>query len=221
MAVKPKFILASRSSRRRELIQMFDLQIITAIPDVDENMYNTYESPNDLVLRLSMEKARSVHYDGIDADVVLGADTIVVLDNRVIGKPSDASDAINTLTKLEGRSHIVITGMTALNLKSNKYLSTVTTTKVLMRNYTSEEIELYVDSKLPMDKSGGYGIQDSPFNPVKSVDGCYYNVVGLPICEVKNLLDLLELQTSLKRNYEFLDKCHDCHLRQSKIGNTP
>ena len=70
MAVKPKFILASRSSRRRELIQMFDLQIITAIPDVDENMYNTYESPNDLVLRLSMEKVRSVHYDGIDADVV-------------------------------------------------------------------------------------------------------------------------------------------------------
>ena len=219
MTIKPKFVMASCSPRRRELIQMFDLQIIMAKPDLDENMYDTDESPHDLVLRLSMEKVNSVHYDDIDAAVILGADTIVVLDNRVIGKPSDVSDAINILNKLKGRSHLVMTGITALDLRSNKYLSTVTTTKVFMRNYTSEEMKLYADSKLPLDKSGGYGIQDSPFNPVKNVAGCYYNVVGLPICEVKNLLDLFELEASLKHNCRFLDKCHDCHLRQSKTGN--
>ena len=213
MATNLKLVMASCSPRRRELIQALDLQIIITEPNLVENMYGTGENPHDLVLRLSMEKVNSVQ-DDISGAIVLGADTVVVLGNNVIGKPSDVSDAMNMLHHLKGRTHLVMTGITALDLKSNKYRSTVTTTKVFMRNYTTKEMELYANSKLPLDKAGGYGIQDTPFNPAEAIEGCYFNVVGLPICEVINLLKLFRLDVHLRHGWEFSEKCHGCHLGQ-------
>jgi MAF protein len=120
-------------------------------------------------------------------DIVLGADTLVVFQARVLGKPSGASDAAGVLAMLRGRTHEVITGVAvdgALGRASGTRRTTVT-----FRHYSDVEIEGYVASRLPLDKAGSYGIQDVPFAPAAGVAGCYLNVVGLPLCLVTDLMD--------------------------------
>lgn len=176
-------ILASQSPRRIELMREagFDPRIIPA--DVDEAPHE-HEAPLALVERLARAKALAVA-DGHARpnEPVIAADTIVVIDDDILGKPHDAADAHSMLRRLSGRAHIVATGVCIA--RCGVCDSFVTTTEVLFYELTDEEIEAYVVSGEPMDKAGAYGIQGAGGRLlVKEIRGDFYNVVGLPIAEL-------------------------------------
>jgi MAF protein len=130
-------------------------------------------------LNVAVAKARAV--DGDAGEVVVAADTLVVIDDDVLGKPEDASEARQMLQRLRGHPHWVVTGV-ALKTFEGQEWGGVVSTEVVMRDYTDNEIDQYVARKEPFDKAGGYAVQDSRFRPVDHVAGCYLNVVGLPLC---------------------------------------
>lgn len=125
-------------------------------------------------------------------EVVVGADTLVVIDNEVLGKPSADDDARHMLTRLQGRAHYVLTGVSLVAAGST--WAGVVDTRVVMRDYTDAEIERYIGRGEPFDKAGGYAIQDHDFRPVERIEGCYLNVVGLPLCAVAAGLTTLGLE---------------------------
>jgi septum formation protein len=176
----PPLILASTSPRRRELIGRLGLTFHFASVDVDETP-RPDESPQDLVQRLSHAKCASgaTRYPGA---LIIAADTVVALDDAVLGKPRDAADAISMLERLRNRSHVVFTGL-AISRGEQELLQVATTT-VWMRNYTEAEIAGYVATGDPLDKAAAYAIQHPAFHPVERIESCYSNVMGLPICRV-------------------------------------
>jgi nucleoside triphosphate pyrophosphatase len=185
-----RVILASASPRRRELLTILGISFRIVAADVDEHT-QPGEVPTALVTRLAETKAltvarRAVAPSGLrhgtaqsdDASLVLAADTEVELDGAVLGKPPDGAAARAMLLALRGRAHRVLTGL-ALALGE---------TIVWMRTYTDDEIAAYIATGRPLDKAGAYGIQDAGFQPVARINGCYTNVVGLPLCEVRRAL---------------------------------
>ena len=137
---------------------------------------------------------------GTGQPVVLGADTVVVLDGAILGKPADDAEATAMLAALRGRSHRVLTGV-ALAVAGEIAWSGVVETTVWMRQYGADEVERYVRSGSPLDKAGAYGIQDTDFRPVERIDGCLTNVVGLPLCEVGRALLALDPERSRGRDW--------------------
>ena len=128
---------------------------------------------------------------GPSEDVVLAADTVVVLDGAILGKPVDAVEARSMLAALRGRAHRVLTGV-ALAVDGRIAWASVVETAVWMRQYGADEVERYVRSGSPFDKAGAYGIQDADFRPVERIDGCFANVVGLPLCQVGKALTAID-----------------------------
>jgi MAF protein len=179
--VKP-LILASSSPRRFDLLTAVGLTFTVARPDIDETPQRG-EAPADYVLRLSLQKAWAVGMAS-PGGVILSADTTVVDGDQILGKPDDAEHAAAMLRQLRNRVHVVHTGITLLDAGSGQSTSRLTTTRVTMRPYTDEEIAAYVASGDPIGKAGGYAIQHAGFHPVARLDGCYTNVVGLPLCTV-------------------------------------
>ncbi|WP_445937862.1 Maf family protein [Pseudomonas sp.] len=179
--------LASGSPRRRELLTQIAVPFLTQIAPIDENALPG-ESPISYVERLARAKARAglaALNDTVDA-VVLGADTAVVLDGRLLGKPADRDDALATLSALSGRTHQVLT---AVALVSRERLeSRVVTSQVTFRPFSQAEIEAYWASGEPQDKAGCYGIQGLAAVFVSQLHGSYSAVVGLPLCETAALL---------------------------------
>lgn len=180
MTKKRKIILASRSPRRQALLRQigFDIEIIESgvVEDGHEN-----SSPIDHVLVLSREKAEAVKSKGVRG-IIVGADTIVVYNEILLGKPKDKNDAVSMLTLLSGHTHKVYTGFTILDTESDRSLSDFEVTQVTFRNLSHQEILDYVESGSPLDKAGAYGIQDdygAVF--VEKIEGCFYNVVGFPL----------------------------------------
>jgi len=177
--VKP-IILASRSPRRIHLLHQIGLSFTVQESGVDEHIPDGI-APEEVVRRLSLEKASRVTerlHDGI----VIGADTIVVLDGKILGKPSSKGEAISMLSKLGGRTHTVFTGFAMIDVVSKKSYVDYEKTEVTFRRLSIEEIECYVESGSPMDKAGAYGIQDdygAVF--VERINGCFYTVVGFPL----------------------------------------
>ena len=141
-------------------------------------------------LSVAVAKARAV-----EGEIVVAADTLVVIDDEVLGKPDDATQARQTLQRLKARSHFVMSGV-ALRAADGREWGAVVSTEVAMRAYTDAEIDRYVARKEPFDKAGGYAIQDSLFRPVDHVEGCYLNVVGLPLCAVAAGLNALGTQVT-------------------------
>ena len=141
----------------------------------------------DLVQQVALAKAKSIA-DRRPEAYVIGADTIVVLDDHVLGKPKSPSDAGEMLHRLSGRSHTVMTGVAVIG-DDGESLTGCVSTSVVFRDLGDRQIADYVASGSPMDKAGGYGIQDGFFAPVSSYDECYLNVVGLPMCTTSELLD--------------------------------
>ncbi len=181
-------ILASSSPRRRELLRQIGLSFELARPDIDETPYPG-EPAAPYVERLSREKALAIVVDpAAPPALILSADTTVVLDGVIVGKPVDAADAVAMLRSLRGRGHLVHTGLSVRDTVSGDVSTALTTTEVFMRNYDDAEIEAYVASGEPFDKAGGYAVQDSTFHPVERLVGCYTNVMGLPLCAVYSLL---------------------------------
>ncbi|NMC16357.1 MAG: septum formation protein Maf [Chloroflexi bacterium] len=174
---KQDFVLASASPRRRELLGLFGLPFTCQSADIDESIL-VGEDPTVYVQRLAKEKNEAVQADAL----VLSADTIVAYNGSVMGKPSDAREAAEMLADLRGKDHRVYT---ALYLRNNgQALADCCQTSVSMRLYTQAEVDAYVASGDYQDKAGGYAIQHKGFHPVEGVDGCYANVMGLPLCHL-------------------------------------
>ncbi|MBT5252749.1 MAG: septum formation protein Maf [Chloroflexi bacterium] len=183
-----KLVLASGSPRRAEILSEsgFDLKIIPA--SVDEDAILTQGSDLVSAVRaLALAKASYVAGSNV-GEFVLGADTIVVFENEVFGKPESSEQACEMLNRLSGRQHKVVTGVAIVNPVGQSHTKFVSTS-VVFRNLEDDEISKYVSSDLSLDKAGGYGIQDSSFAPVASYDECYLNVVGLPMCATSDLLE--------------------------------
>lgn len=171
------------------------------------------EAPEEYVVRLSRAKADEVAASFQDA-IVLAADTAVVIDGAVLGKPLTASEATAMLHRLRGRPHTVMTGLTAVDVATGPRTSTVKRTAVTMRSYSNDEIAAYVASGEPFDKAGAYAVQDPWFRPAETVEGCYLNVVGLPMCVVSSLLEQIGADLRLKAEWSPPAECQDCPLRE-------
>ena len=176
-------ILASQSPRRAELLKKLNIPFTVRVADIDEAM-DPLVLPEDEVARVSYEKAMAVRRQA--GDVVIAADTIVVLDGQVLGKPENEADAAYTLSRLSGRPHQVMTGITVV--KDDLALTHTEITQVHFRPLSREEIRRYVASGDPMDKAGSYGIQNGAALFVSAIEGDYFNVMGLPVCRLWQML---------------------------------
>jgi septum formation protein len=178
--LSPALVLASRSPRRRDLLAALGLPFVVHVAAVDEAQAEG-ESPQALVRRLSLAKAAAVAVAHAAGTIVIGADTVVVLDGEILGKPRDAEDALQTLRALRNRSHSVCSAVAVLEVASERQALAVCESQVWMRDYGEAEIDVYVAGGDPMDKAGSYAIQHQGFAPVMRIEGCYTSVMGLPL----------------------------------------
>jgi MAF protein len=181
-----RLILASGSPRRRQLLSLMGIPFVVKAVGVDESqLYG--EPPTELVLRVSQTKALSVSEARPD-ELIVAADTVVVLGGEVLGKPRDPDEASSMLHRLRGRPHLVYSGVTVWHPASRKMVCQLGESSVWMRDYEDGEIDTYVESGDPMDKAGAYAIQHSGFDPASRVEGCWLNVMGLPLCHLRRAL---------------------------------
>jgi septum formation protein len=185
-----RIILASSSPRRKELLHNVGIKFEVVAPLSDESLLHN-ENPKDYALRLASEKAISVSQN-LDGDfLVIGADTIVVVGDEILGKPSDAEDARDMLSRISGREHHVLTAFSITQPKDKILHSEVVDTKVRVKTLEPQEIEGYIKTTEPMDKAGAYGIQGIGSFLIEGINGSYTNVVGLPLVEVLEALNKL------------------------------
>jgi len=178
-------ILASNSPRRRDLLRLAGIPFEAIASNVEERV-GPGESPEQYVRRLALEKAENVAGRVTPGAYVLGADTEVEVDGQVLGKPESPEDAARMMTLLSGRAHRVITGICLLGPATR--LQETVTTLVVFTPLTDSEIAEYAHSGEPMDKAGGYAIQGLAAKFVERIEGCYFNVMGLPVAAVYRLL---------------------------------
>lgn len=186
-------VLASASPRRAELLRNAGIPFVVEAAKIDESSRKN-EPPTEYARRLAAEKARAVAKKRPD-DFVLGADTIVVVDEQVLEKPRNAEDAGRMLKLLSGRSHLVITGVCLIDSNKVEDLRHETT-EVFFSPLSAADIRWYVETGEPMDKAGAYGIQGGASRWVEKIVGCYFNVVGLPVPLVWKMLKAGSFQTS-------------------------
>lgn len=180
-------ILASSSPRRRELLRAagFEFQVT---PSTVEEVVQPGESPLEFARRTARDKAMEVAGRAGRGDWVLGADTIVALNGQILGKPADSADAARMLRLLSGAEHEVITGVCLARPPASLIAIQSEVTRVTFRPLAEEEISAYIRSGEPMDKAGAYGVQGLASRFVTHIEGCYFNVVGLPISRVDRML---------------------------------
>jgi len=178
-------ILASSSPRRLELAGRVGLSVVVVPPEIDEDALPPLP-PDELVSELSRRKASQVAGQVAAQDIVIAADTVVVLDGLILGKPEDEEDARRMLSLLSGRTHEVYTGLTVA--RGGEYVTVHEVTKVTFRTLTGGEIDAYIRTGEPFDKAGAYGIQDMGALLVEGVSGDYFNVMGLPLCRLYQTL---------------------------------
>lgn len=194
------YYLASTSPRRKELLKKIISNFEIIPSNVNENLLQFWKedeikkllktSPQKLVMKLAEIKAKAVIYE-VDSGIIIGADTTVFFENNILGKPIDKREAKKMLKKLSGNMHIVITGITLLNIKRNKIVSELTSfdlTKVYFNNISENQIDEYIEKFRPFDKAGSYGIQDE-FPLVENIVGDYDNVMGFPVKKVQQMIE--------------------------------
>jgi MAF protein len=181
-----RLILASGSPRRRQLLSLLGIPFVIKAAGVDERQLDG-EPPTELVLRVSQAKALAVR-DVRPDELVVAADTVVVLDGDVLGKPADPEDANRMLRRLRGRPHAVYSGVSLWHPASKRMVLELGDSLVWMRDYTDPEIAAYVDSGDPLDKAGAYAIQHPEFAPATRVEGCWLSVMGFPLCHLGRAL---------------------------------
>jgi MAF protein len=186
MVEKQMIVLASSSPRRRELFSLLGLPFQAVDPQVDETSLEG-EKPKSIALRLALAKAQEAAMSHPEA-IIVAADTVVILGEKTLGKPRDGDEAIAILKALRGKKHRVISGVIVLDAATGVKTEEVAETQVWMRDYSREEIAQYIRRGEPFDKAGGYAIQDKKFRPVARVEGCYANVMGLPLCHLYRAL---------------------------------
>lgn len=198
MALKPAspvLILASASPRRQAFLRNLGLDFTVHTADIDETPLPG-ELPAALALRLASEKARRVaerraaatDETGNRPAIIIAADTVVAVDEHLLGKPSDAADARLMLATLRGRDHQVVSAVSLLDTAGGRQVSRINTTTVSMRLYSNQEIADYIQTGDPFDKAGAYAIQHPVFRPVSALNGCIAGVMGLPLADLRALL---------------------------------
>jgi len=180
--------LASASPRRRELMEQLGLKFTVVISNIDESARLGEDMPpGRLVEELSLRKATQVARE-IERGLVVGSDTVVVWRGRILGKPGDRQDALEMLKWLQGNDHMVYSGLAVLNAETGETHVSHEKTRVFFRAAGMDELERYVDSGEPSDKAGAYAIQGLGSVFVQGIEGCYFNVVGLPLARLAGVL---------------------------------
>ena len=185
-----KLILASASPRRAEILRSAGLQFTVLSSAVDETPMPS-EVPQDLVRRLALAKAELVAARALGPAIVIAADTVVVLEGAILGKPRTSEDARQMLEKLSGRTHSVMTGVALIRLPDAERREFIEATQVHFASVSNEEILKYLGSGEPFGKAGAYAIQGLGGRFIPRIDGCYFNVVGLPLARLWHELSLL------------------------------
>ncbi|NLY85041.1 MAG: septum formation protein Maf [Tissierellia bacterium] len=183
-----KIILASSSPRRIELLKKYNLNPVVVKAEIQEKTTEG-ERPEQIAMALAFEKASWVSNKFNNGEIIIGADTIVVFKDEILGKPKDEEDAFRMLKALSGNEHCVITGICVIKANTNLKVIDYESTLVKFRELTDEIILNYIHTKEPIDKAGAYGIQGFGEILVEKINGCYSNVVGLPIGKLDNILD--------------------------------
>ena len=181
-------VLASNSPRRRQLMALGGWTFTLIPAEVDESPL-AGEHPKDYVLRLAEAKSRAAAQHAPEDALVIAADTTVVDNREILGKPAGDKEAEAMLRRLRGRTHHVYTALAALRRRDGTLLTDWCRTEVPMRHYSDEEMQAYIASGDPLDKAGAYGIQHQGFRPVERLWGCYANVMGLPLCHLVRTLE--------------------------------
>jgi septum formation protein len=187
-----KLILASASPRRAEILTAAGIPFEVLASEVDESRLPG-ESPEQMVERLARTKAEAVvrSFSSFGPRIILGADTVVIGGEEILGKPGNAATARQMLLKLQGREHQVSTGFALLRAQDGKILSGYETTRVWISSMKDDEVDTYVATREPLDKAGAYAIQGIAGRYIPRIEGCYFNVVGLPLARVwQALVDL-------------------------------
>jgi len=183
---RKRIVLASGSPRRRDLVKMMGLKFELAVPEIREDLVPGAK-PSSLVVELALAKALSLIGKFPNA-AILGADTVVVLDGKILGKPRDRSDARAMLRTLSGRTHTVYTGLALVDVPTGLRETCCEKSLVTMKKINNEEIDRYLATGEPMDKAGSYGIQGFGAVFIKHIDGCFFNVMGLPVGRLYDML---------------------------------
>jgi len=186
-------ILASNSPRRKQLLGLGGWGFEIKPVEIDENPL-VGEQPKAYVRRLAASKARAAAGDAAPDDIIVAADTTVVDQGEILGKPSGPGEAEIMLRRLRGRRHQVYTALAVLRVADGKMLIDWCVTEVPMREYTDDELQAYLASGDPLDKAGAYAIQHREFHPVVHLEGCYANVVGLPLCHLVRTLHQMQIE---------------------------
>jgi len=206
----PTLILASSSPRRRELLSCFQFTFRISPVSINEDPLPG-EEPGQYVLRLAQTKGRAAAGAVRPGELVISADTTVADGVQILGKPSDEAEAVQMLAQLRNRVHQVYTALAVFDPQTGRLETSLAVSNVCMRDYSDDEIRAYVATRDPFDKAGGYAIQNEAFHPVAELEGCYSNVVGLPLCHLARLLQKfdLEAQPRLDRNC-MVDLPYEC-----------
>ena len=182
-----KIILASASPRRRELLSKIGLEFEVIPSNYDEKLSDDIFS-YEKIENLALNKAKDVAERTTEAAIIISADTVVVLDGKILGKPHSKQQAREMICALSGKTHEVITSIAMLNTKTDKTLIKSTSTKVTFREISPEEVEEYINSDEPYDKAGAYAAQGLAAIFIEKIDGCFNNVVGISVFEVNRML---------------------------------
>ena len=203
---------ATSSPRRKQILDMINLKFDFIAPIGEERTKMGQESIFDYVESLAIQKAKSIVSRVPSNSYVFGSDTVVFFEDRVIGKPNNKLDAVNTLKALASTSHSVITSICGYDICNDLLAVDSVETKIHMRDFNDIEIKSYVESGDPMDKAGSYAIQNDLFYPVEGIEGCYFSVVGLPVCAFLKILTQLNLESiiDVDRNQPDFIKCTKC-----------
>lgn len=216
-----KWILASASPRRQELIQLFGHSWETKVADVDEDSVD-HPDPAYNVVATAQLKAEAVADIASNDALIIAADTTVVLGNRLLNKPVDEQEARAMLQLLRGRTHQVHTGIVLFDKAIEVEISDVATIDVPMRNYKDTEIEAYIASGDPLDKAGAYAIQHPGFRPVEGLTGCYSGVMGLPLCHLAramrqlNVVPDVDIAAACQNHHDY-----DCPIHEAVLSSDP
>lgn len=181
-----KIILASSSPRRKEILENANVKFDIIKSEIDEVILDN-ELPSQVVMRLAFEKCIDIAVKHRES-LVIGADTVVVLDDIILGKPKDIDEAIAMITQLSGKTHQVITGISLINLSANKKIIDYVVSNVKFKDLSAKDIKDYIQTNESLDKAGAYGIQGYGALLVEEIQGDYFNIVGLPISRLSDLL---------------------------------
>ena len=182
------YVLASGSERRQELLHRIVDEFNIIVSDFDEDKILFKGNVDEYVVDLAKGKALSVKESLKEEAIIIAGDTVVVLDDKILGNPNNEEDAYNMLKQLSGRTHRVYSGLVVINMYNNKIEQESLYTEVKFSNLTEEEIESYIKTGEPLDKAGAYGIQGYGGVFIEGINGCYYNVVGLPLNLLNKML---------------------------------